>query len=326
MLYVCNVEEAAAATGNAFSAGSRSAATRGRARIVVVSAAIEAEVAQLPEADRAEFLEGLGLHDSGLDRVIRAGYDLLGLITYFTVGPKETRAWTIVRGTKAPQAAAVIHNDFERGFIACETIAYDDYVACKGEAGAKEAGKMRVEGKEYVVQGRRRAAVPLQRVIAYSSFASSVISRSAPSTPGSSPSRPRPVPGTSRRRCPGTRACSTRCTAAIFQPRDFLLHGQRRVAMQAVGRMAGAAELKRGRHAEAAGMRGGDQFLRVGALAVTEPGRERIRRILQRRALRGQAAFAVLAAALPLGAGVPLDACHVAPPADAPCGRPDAGR
>jgi ribosome-binding ATPase YchF (GTP1/OBG family) len=122
------------------------------ARVVVVSAAIEAEVAQLPEADRAEFLEGLGLHDSGLDRVIRAGYDLLGLITYFTVGPKESHAWTIVSGTKAPQAAAAIHKDFERGFIACETIAYDDFVACKGEAGAKEAGKMRVEGKEYVVK------------------------------------------------------------------------------------------------------------------------------------------------------------------------------
>ena len=92
------------------------------------------------------------MHDSGLDRVIRAGYDLLGLITYFTCGPKEARAWTIIKGTKAPQAAAVIHNDFERGFIACETIAYDDYVALKGEAGAKEAGKMRVEGKEYVVR------------------------------------------------------------------------------------------------------------------------------------------------------------------------------
>ena len=102
--------------------------------------------------DRAEFLEGLGLHDSGLDRVIRAGYDLLGLLTFFTVGPKEAHAWTIERGTKAPQAAGAIHGDFERGFIACETIGYDDYVACKGEAGAKDAGKMRVEGKEYVVK------------------------------------------------------------------------------------------------------------------------------------------------------------------------------
>jgi hypothetical protein len=152
VLYVCNVEEGAAAGGNAFSAQVEARAQAEGARVVVISAAIEAEVAQLPEADRAEFLEGLGLHDSGLDRVIRAGYDLLGLITYFTVGPKETRAWTIVSGTKAPQAAAVIHKDFERGFIACETIAYDDFVACKGEQGAKEAGKMRVEGKEYVVK------------------------------------------------------------------------------------------------------------------------------------------------------------------------------
>ncbi len=152
VLYVCNVEESAAADGNAFSARVMERAAAEGARAVVVSAAIEAEVSQLPEAERAEFLEGLGLHDSGLDRVIRAGYDLLGLITYFTVGPKETRAWTIVRGTKAPQAAAVIHNDFERGFIACETIAYDDYVALKGESGAKEAGKMRIEGKEYVVK------------------------------------------------------------------------------------------------------------------------------------------------------------------------------
>jgi GTP-binding protein YchF len=152
VLYVCNVEEASAATGNAHSARVAARAAAEGAAYVVVSAAIEAEVSQLPEADRTEFLEGLGLHDSGLDRVIRAGYGLLGLVTYFTCGPKETRAWTITRGTKAPQAAAVIHNDFERGFIACETVAYDDYVAFKGEAGAKEAGKMRVEGKEYVVK------------------------------------------------------------------------------------------------------------------------------------------------------------------------------
>ncbi len=152
VLYVCNVEEAAAATGNAHSARVAELAAREGARTVIVSAAIEAEVSQLPEADRAEFLEGLGLHDSGLDRVIRAGYDLLGLITYFTVGPKETRAWTIVRGTRAPQAAGVIHNDFERGFIACETTSYADYVAGRGEAGAREAGKLRIEGKDYVVQ------------------------------------------------------------------------------------------------------------------------------------------------------------------------------
>ena len=152
VLYVCNVEEASAATGNAFSAKVEAQAAKEGAKCVIVSAAIEAEVSQLPPADQAEFLEGLGLSDSGLDRVIRAGYDLLGLVTYFTCGPKETRAWTIVKGTKAPQAAAVIHKDFERGFIACETIAYDDYVAGKGEAGAKEAGKLRIEGKEYVVK------------------------------------------------------------------------------------------------------------------------------------------------------------------------------
>ncbi len=152
VLYVCNVEEAAAASGNAHAARVAERAAAEGARVVIVSAAIEAEVAQLAEADRGEFLEGLGLHDSGLDRVIRAGYDLLGLVTYFTVGPKEARAWTIVRGTKAPQAAAVIHNDFERGFIACETIAFTDFVACNGEVGAKEAGKMKVEGKEYVVR------------------------------------------------------------------------------------------------------------------------------------------------------------------------------
>jgi hypothetical protein len=151
VLYLCNVEEGAAATGNAFSARVAERARTEGARAVVISAAIEAEVAQLPETDRAEFLQGLGLHDSGLDRVIRAGYDLLGLITFFTVGPKEAHAWTVVRGTRAPQAAGAIHGDFERGFIACETIAYDDYVACRGEVGAKEAGRMRIEGKEYAV-------------------------------------------------------------------------------------------------------------------------------------------------------------------------------
>ncbi|HTN12919.1 MAG TPA: redox-regulated ATPase YchF [Acetobacteraceae bacterium] len=152
VLYVCNVEEASAATGNAHSARVAARAAAEGAQHVIVSAAIEAEVSQLPESDRAEFLEGLGLHDSGLDRVIRAGYALLGLITYFTCGPKETRAWTITQGTKAPAAAGVIHGDFERGFIACETIGYDDYVALKGETGAKAAGKMHVEGKDYVVR------------------------------------------------------------------------------------------------------------------------------------------------------------------------------
>src|ERR1700733_5325625 len=152
VLYVCNVDEGAAATGNAFSQLVQTRAKTEGARVVIVSAGIESEGAQLPEADRAEFLEGLGLHDSGLDRVIRAGYDLLGLVTFLTVGPKEARAWTIVRGTKAPQAAGTIHGDFERGFIACETIAYDDYVAYQGEAGAKDAGRIGVEGKEYVVK------------------------------------------------------------------------------------------------------------------------------------------------------------------------------
>lgn len=152
VLYVCNVDEAAASTGNAHSERVMEFARNEGARAVVVSAAIEAEIAQMAEADRGEFLETLGLSDSGLDRIIRAGYDLLGLITYFTVGPKETRAWTIIRGMTAPQAAGVIHGDFERGFIAAETIAFDDYVALGGEQGAKEAGKMRVEGKTYLVR------------------------------------------------------------------------------------------------------------------------------------------------------------------------------
>jgi len=149
---VCNVEEASAATGNAHSARVEEMAKAEGGRAVIVSAAIEAEISQMPQEDRGDFLSSLGLHDSGLDRIIRAGYDLLGLITYFTVGPKEARAWTIIKGTKAPGAAGVIHGDFERGFIAAETIAYADYVALGGEAGAKEAGKMRVEGKEYVVK------------------------------------------------------------------------------------------------------------------------------------------------------------------------------
>ncbi|WP_337876604.1 redox-regulated ATPase YchF [Elioraea sp.] len=152
VLYVCNVEESAAATGNDWSARVAAMAQAKGAASVVVSAAIEAEIAQLPPEEKAPFLESLGLADSGLDRVIRAGYRLLGLITYFTVGPKEARAWTVVQGTRAPQAAGVIHGDFERGFIAAETIAYDDYVACGGETGAKEAGRMRVEGKDYVVR------------------------------------------------------------------------------------------------------------------------------------------------------------------------------
>lgn len=152
VLYVCNVEESAAATGNNYSDAVKKRAEAEGSGVVIVSAAIEAEVSQLDAEERGEFLDGLGLKDSGLDRVIAAGYGLLGLQTYFTVGPKETRAWTITEGTKAPQAAAVIHNDFERGFIACETTAYDDYITYGGEAGAREAGKLRVEGKTYVVQ------------------------------------------------------------------------------------------------------------------------------------------------------------------------------
>ncbi len=152
VLYVCNVEENAAAVGNDQSARVAAMAGGQGAGHVVISAAIEAEVAQLPGDERGEFLAGLGLADSGLDRVIRAGYDLLGLVTYFTAGPKETRAWTITRGTRAPQAAGAIHGDFERGFIACETVAYADYVEFGGQAGARDAGKLRIEGRDYIVQ------------------------------------------------------------------------------------------------------------------------------------------------------------------------------
>ena len=151
VLYVCNVDEASAATGNAQSAAVAAMAAASGAGSVVISAAIESEIAQMNAADRPDFLDGLGLTETGLARVVRAGYDLLGLITYFTAGPKEARAWTITRGTKAPQAAGVIHGDFERGFIRAETIAYDDYVRLGGEAGARDAGKLRSEGKDYVV-------------------------------------------------------------------------------------------------------------------------------------------------------------------------------
>jgi GTP-binding protein YchF len=152
VLYVCNVAESDAATGNAHTkAVEQMAATQG-AGTVVISAAIESEIAQLSDAEAKEYLEAMGLEEPGLDRLIRAGYELLHLITYFTAGPKETRAWTIERGTKAPQAAGVIHSDFERGFIRAQTIAYDDFVTLGGEVAAKEAGKARDEGKEYVVQ------------------------------------------------------------------------------------------------------------------------------------------------------------------------------
>ena len=152
VLYVCNVAEEDAATGNALSAKVFEKAAAEGAEAVVVSAAIEAELVAMPMEDRGEFLEALGLTESGLARVIRAGYKLLGLKTFFTAGPKEARAWTFPAGAKAPQAAGEIHSDFERGFIRAETIAYNDYIALGGEAGAKEAGKLRQEGKEYVVQ------------------------------------------------------------------------------------------------------------------------------------------------------------------------------
>ena len=152
VLYVCNVEEACAANGNAQSARVAELATREGAASVVISARIEEEISQLADDEAAMFLEEMGLHEAGLDRLIKAGYKLLGLQTYFTVGPKEARAWTIPAGTLAPQAAGVIHGDFEKGFIRSETVAYDDYIAGTGEAGAKEAGKFRVEGKTYEVK------------------------------------------------------------------------------------------------------------------------------------------------------------------------------
>ncbi|MGH6980634.1 MAG: DUF933 domain-containing protein, partial [Stellaceae bacterium] len=151
VLYVANVDEASAATGNDLSARVAAYAQERGADSVVISAAIEAELAQLPDADKKEYLASLGLDEPGLGRVIRAGYRLLDLITFLTVGPKESHAWTVAAGAKAPQAAGAIHTDFEKGFIRAETIAYADFVACGGEQGAKEAGKMRLEGAEYVV-------------------------------------------------------------------------------------------------------------------------------------------------------------------------------
>ncbi|MFZ5609916.1 MAG: redox-regulated ATPase YchF [Pseudomonadota bacterium] len=153
VLYVCNVEEAAAAHGNAHSARVAAMAHAQGAGCVVISAAVEAEIAQLADkAERKAFLEALGLAETGLSQVIRAGYALLGLITFFTAGLKEARAWTVRKGARAPQAAGVIHGDFEKGFIRAETIAYEDFIACGGEQGAKDAGKMRLEGKDYIVQ------------------------------------------------------------------------------------------------------------------------------------------------------------------------------
>jgi ribosome-binding ATPase len=151
VLYVCNVDETSAATGNAFSRKVEERAKAEGAASVVISAKIEAEIAVLSREERADYLDAVGLKEAGLDRLIGAGYALLHLVTYFTAGPKEARAWTITQGTKAPQAAGVIHTDFEHGFIRAETIGYDDYVTCHGEAGARDAGKMRLEGKDYVV-------------------------------------------------------------------------------------------------------------------------------------------------------------------------------
>ena len=151
VLYVCNVAESDAATGNAYCQLVADKAAAEGAAYVVVSAAIESEIAQLDEADKTEFLGELGLEEAGLARLIRAGYSLLDLLTFFTVGPKEARAWTVAKGASAPQAAGAIHTDFQRGFIRAETIAYADYLACKGENGAKEAGKLRIEGSDYKV-------------------------------------------------------------------------------------------------------------------------------------------------------------------------------
>jgi GTP-binding protein YchF len=151
VLYVCNVDEGSAASGNDLTRKVEARAAQEGAACVVISAKIESEIAVLPAHERSEYLAAIGLEQPGLDRLIRAGYRLLDLITYFTAGPKEAAAWTVARGTRAPQAAAVIHSDFERGFIRAETIAYDDYVTFGGENGARDAGKMRLEGKAYVV-------------------------------------------------------------------------------------------------------------------------------------------------------------------------------
>ena len=152
VLYVCNVDEAAVASGNGLSAQVAEFASAQGAGTVVISAKIEAELTLLKAGERDEYLADLGLAEPGLNRLIRAGYELLGLITYFTAGEKEARAWTIPLGTTAPRAAGVVHTDFEKGFIRAETISFDDYLACNGEAGARDAGKMRLEGKTYLVQ------------------------------------------------------------------------------------------------------------------------------------------------------------------------------
>jgi len=152
VLYVCNVDEGDAASGNALSQRVFERAASEGAQAVVISAAIEAEIATLPADERDAFLADLGLHETGLTRMIHSGYALLGLITFFTAGPKESRAWTVHKGARAPEAAGEIHSDFERGFIRAETIGFDDYIRCGGESGARDAGKLRSEGKDYVVQ------------------------------------------------------------------------------------------------------------------------------------------------------------------------------
>jgi len=153
VLYVCNVDEGSAASGNKFSDLVFQKAEKENAKAVIISAEIESEIAQLEsEGEKAEFLESLGLKETGLSKIIKAGYALLGLQTYFTAGPKEVRAWTFLKGYKAPQCAGIIHTDFERGFIRAETISYDDYVKFGGEQACKEAGKIRSEGKDYLVQ------------------------------------------------------------------------------------------------------------------------------------------------------------------------------
>lgn len=152
IMYVCNVEEDAAAEGNEHAAKVQAMAAEKNAPCIIVSAKIESEIAALEtQEEKDEFLETLGLEETGLAKIIRAGYGLLDLLTFFTAGPKEARAWTVKKGSTAPNAAGVIHTDFEKGFIRAETIAYEDYVACNGESGAKEAGKLRLEGKEYLV-------------------------------------------------------------------------------------------------------------------------------------------------------------------------------
>jgi len=151
VLYACNVEEGSAATGNEYSRLVEQHAKKENAVAVVISAKIESEIAVLPLDERADYLDAIGLKEPGLNKLIRAGYDLLHLVTFFTAGPKEARAWTVTSGSKAPQAAGAIHTDFERGFIRAETIAYDDYVSLGGEAAARDAGKLRLEGKDYVV-------------------------------------------------------------------------------------------------------------------------------------------------------------------------------